>query len=64
MARRYVYEYELHRRDAIVATGRFNSDQTLEEGDAVDVDRATRARVERVLPAAGLDGRLVLRAPG
>jgi hypothetical protein len=63
MARRYVYEYELHRLDAIVATGRFSSESTLQEGDAVDVDRSTRARVERVLPASGLDGRLVLKAP-
>lgn len=62
MTQTYVYEYELHREDAIVATGRFTSERPLVEDDTVSIDRSTMARVERVLPARGLDGRLVLRA--
>ena len=61
MARTFVYEYELRRDDSIVATGRFATERWIEEGDAVDVDRSTRAHVERRLPASGVDGRLVLR---
>lgn len=61
MARTYTYEYELHGDDTIVATGRFSSERPLEEGGSVTVDRAAPARIERILPARGLDGRLVLR---
>jgi hypothetical protein len=62
MAESFVYEYELRRDDTIVATGRFASERRLEEGETVTMDRSTEAQVERVLPAPGLDGRLVLRA--
>ena len=62
MTATYVYEYELHRADEIVATGRFTSERPLDEGDSVAVDRSAPARVERVLPSPGLAGRLVLRA--
>lgn len=61
MSRTFVYEYELRRAEEIVATGRFSSDRPLAEGDSVVVARGRPARVDRVLPASGLDGRLVLR---
>ncbi|HEY7196773.1 MAG TPA: hypothetical protein VH306_06285 [Gaiellaceae bacterium] len=61
MAETFVYEYELRRGDEIVATGRFAPERRLEEGDTVHIDRSTAARVERVLPAPDLAGRLVLR---
>ena len=62
MAETFVYEYELRRADAIVATGRFTSERPLDEGDRVTVERSATAEVERVLPSPGLAGRLVLRA--